>query len=104
MKKKATKQERPNINTAWWWDWDYEKMNFRKAHIAVITRIIERGNKDDYVEMIRFYGIDQILHDLKHEIWFLTDRAIEKACNYFSLQKEEIKCYTFKQSRQIYWL
>jgi hypothetical protein len=103
MKKKSSIHDRPNVSTVLWWDWDYEKMNFRKAHIAVITRIIEKGTEPEWEEMIRFYGLDQVVHDLKSEIWFLTYHAIDKVCNYFSLTKEEIKCFTYRQSHPNYW-
>ena len=104
MKKNAAQQDRPNVSTVLWWDWDYEKMNFRKARIPVIARIIEKGTKEEYDEMVRFYGLDLVLHTLKHDIRFLADFAIEDACNYFSLQKEEIRCYIEKRSRPNFWI
>ncbi len=103
MKEKKSIPGRPNIRTVLWWDWDYEKMDFRKAHRSIIALIIERGTADEYAEMVRFYGIEQVISDLKQEIWFLTDHAIERASNYFSLKKEEMKCYTHKQSHKTYW-
>jgi hypothetical protein len=101
---KISKRNRPNVSTVLWWDWDYKKMDFRKAHISVIQRILEYGNPEEWSQMIRFYGLNLILHDIKYEIWYLRDHAIDNACNYFSLQKEEIKCYHWKQSRPNYWL
>jgi hypothetical protein len=95
--------DRPKVSTVLWWDWDYEKMNFHNAHVAVIERIIERGTVPEWAEMIRFYGMDLVLHDLKYEIWFLTEHALDKSCNYFSLNKEKLKCYHWRQFRPNFW-
>jgi hypothetical protein len=68
MRKSISNTDRPNVSKVLWWDWDYERMNFRKAHITVISRIVEYGTVSEWAEMIRFYGRELIIHDLKFEI------------------------------------
>ncbi len=79
-------------------------MNFHKAYIAVIGRIIEHGDEEEYKEMVRFYGKEKVIHAIMYDIKFLADYAIEKVCDYFSLKKEEIWCYREKQPRPNYWI
>ncbi len=104
MRKDVQHNDRPNVDTRYFWDFDYENMDFRKAYKTIIERVIERGTKEDWEELIKFYGREKLMHALKKEIVFLADYAIEDVCNYFLIKKEEMKCYIRKQSRRTHWL
>ena len=53
-----------------------------------MARVIERGNPQERVEMIKFYGEAKVIYALKKEIKFLADYAIEDVCTYFPISKE----------------
>jgi len=38
------------------WEYNWEKIDFTKLAIVVIERVIERGNFNEWREIIRFYG------------------------------------------------
>ncbi|MCF0055358.1 DUF6922 domain-containing protein [Dyadobacter sp. CY356] len=95
---------RPNLEPKWFWDLDYEKIDWQASYKTVIARIIERGGNLQLEELIRFYGEERIINALKNEIAFLPDYAIEAACRYFPVTKQEMLCYKRKQSRPAHWL
>ncbi len=95
---------RPDVNRAWFWDTDYDSIDWQKAYRPVIARIIERGNEKEWEELIRFYGRPKVIGALRNEIKFLPDYAIEKVCRYFPIKKEEMLCYIRKQSRPGHWI
>jgi hypothetical protein len=95
---------RPNLEPKWFWDLDYEKIDWQASYKMVIARIIERGGSQQLEELVRFYGEDKIINALKNEIAFLPDFAIEAACRYFPVTKQEMLCYKRKQSRPAHWL
>ncbi len=57
--KKKQVQETPDLSKlrkALFWDTDFNKIDWKEKHKAVIKRIFERGNETEKEEIIRFYG------------------------------------------------
>jgi hypothetical protein len=94
----------PNLPAHLFWDQRYEDIDWQNSYQNVISRVIERGTQQDWDEMISFYGKPKVIHALTNEIKFLPDYSIEVASSYFNLQKEQLLCYTRKQSRKGHWL
>ena len=59
------KKERPNIPARLLWESDYENFNFDKSYKIVIERVLERGNMDQWREMVRYYSKEQILETIE---------------------------------------
>lgn len=98
------KVERPNLPAFLFWEYDLEKLDWQRAYLSVIDRVIENGDADHWAEMTRFYGQDKVVNALKHEISYLTDNGIDRVCKYFHLSKQELKCYLKKQLQQQHWI
>lgn len=104
MDKKNAESEKPNLGKHLFWDFRYKDIEWRKEYVTIIERVIERGNKEDWKEMIRFYTTAKVIYALKYEIAFLANYAIEDACNHFSLRKEDLRCWIRSQTRVGYWI
>ena len=52
---------KPAIRQHLLWDFDNATFNFKEGASLVIERVIERGNFNDWKEMIHFYGKDSVL-------------------------------------------
>ena len=96
--------KKPDFEPMWFWDFDYNKIDWQGSYKTIIARIIERGGEQEWQELFRFYGKNKVVNALKNEIVFLPDYAIEEVSKYFSIPKEEMLCYIRKQSRQGHWL
>lgn len=96
--------QKPNLPKRLFWDTNYDKIDWEAAYKSIIARVLERGNEEEWEEMIRFYGIDRVLHVLKNELTYLPDYAVDDVSSYFKLQKEELACYTHKQLRPGHWI
>ena len=94
----------PNLPKRLFWDWDFDKIDWGKGYSSVISRVLERGNKTEWEELIHFYGKRQVTNALKKDIKYLPDYALEDVCSYFNLKKEKLACYAHKQSRKGHWL
>lgn len=95
---------KPAFAPKWFWDLDYARIDWQASYKTIIARIIERGKEKEWKELERFYGQDKVKHALKEEIVFLPDYAIDDASKYFSIPKEQMLCYTRKQSRPGHWI
>lgn len=96
--------QQPNLASELFWDWRYSEIDWQKSYRSIIERVLERGTKEEWEELIRFYGEPTIIAALKTDIKFLPDYTIEEVCKYFNLQKEELACYVRKQLRKGHWI
>ncbi|MCO6491460.1 MAG: hypothetical protein J5I98_23790 [Phaeodactylibacter sp.] len=55
-------KKRPCISPHLLWEYDLSSFDFDKSKRVVIERVIERGTLDDWREMIRYYGEEQVLN------------------------------------------
>jgi len=104
MKSSLSISDKPSVDPRWFWDFDFAKIDWLKSYKTIIARIIERGDKSEWQEIVRFYGRDKVIDALKNEIVFLPDYSIEDVCTYFDLKREDLLCFTRKQSRPGHWI
>lgn len=59
-------KKRPHIiNTALLWEFDLETFNYEKSYKIVIERVLERGNLEEWKEMVNLYSKEQILETIE---------------------------------------
>lgn len=68
----------------WFWDTDFDKLDWNTNKRYIINRIFERGNEKEILETIRFYGKDTILSllDLNNKYAVNLKSNIQKYLNY----------------------
>lgn len=96
--------QRLNFSRELFWDWRYDEIDWQKSSRSIIERVLERGTKEEWKGLIRFYSEAKVIATLKNDIKFLPDYAIDEVCKYFKLHKEELACYIRKQSRNGHWV
>lgn len=78
------------INTALLWEYDLTTFNYKKSYKIVIERVLERGNLQEWREMVNLYTKEQILEaidwsaqlderDKKFSKFFLTSGFLHAA-------------------------
>lgn len=94
----------PSIPKELFWDFRFSEIDWQASYRSIIERVLERGTKEEWKELIRFYGKPSIIAALKTDIKFLPNHIIEEVSDYFNVAKEEMACYIRKQSRNGHWL
>lgn len=104
----ATKNDNrsvPNLDPKYFWEYDFDEMDWDEAYKMVIGRIVERGMQEDADELVRFYGYDKVIKALREEIYFLPNYGIDRAIEFFpELKKEEMWCYLNRLGKPYDWL
>jgi len=95
---------KPNLDKGLFWDWRYDDIDWQKTYRSVIERVLERGTKQEWEEIIRFFGTPKIVTALKEEIKFLPDYILEEVSIYFGVRKEEMACVKRKVARKGEWI
>jgi hypothetical protein len=52
------------INPALLWEYDLETFDYKKSYKIVIERVLERGNLEEWKEMVKLYSRNQILETI----------------------------------------
>ena len=84
------------------WEFDLEKFDWQQMRNEVVQRVLERGRMDDFYAILNLYGVEGVKAALR-EIPYMNDKDMNFACIAFDLRKEELKCYTKKQSMPLHW-
>ena len=66
----------------------------------VVQRVIERGWLKDFYAAFNLYGGIEGFREIIKELPSLSPRDMNFVCIVFNLEKEELKCYTRKLSRE----
>jgi len=95
----------PNLHPRYFWEYDFDTIDWQEAYKMVIGRIIERGFQEDAEELVRFYGYERVIKALREEIYFLPNYGIDRALRFFpELKKEEMWCYVNRLGKPYDWL
>jgi hypothetical protein len=96
--------EGPDLHKRLFWEFDYDRIDWKYQYRMVIERIIQRGTKGEWEEIIKYYSLEKVVKTLKEEVSYLPDYIIKEVCDYFNVQPQELKCYTRKQSMPQHWI
>lgn len=62
---KMNKQKPHIINSQLLWEYDLDTFNYMKSYKIVIERVLERGNLEQWKEMVSLYSREQILETIE---------------------------------------
>ena len=79
------------------WDIDKDSFNADKNSAQLIKRVLEFGELDDWRTVRDYYGLERIARDCK-TLRSLRPEALSFVCVVTGTQKEDYRCYTFRQS------
>lgn len=60
------------------WDTAIENIDFTAHRCYIINRIFERGNEEEILEIIRFYGIETIKNEIRLDSKSPFERTIRE--------------------------
>lgn len=84
------------------WEYDMSRFDWQQMRMLVVQRVLERGFMSDYYAMLNLYGLDGV-KDALQQIPYMNAKDMSFVCTTFGLKKEDLKCYTTKQSYPQLW-
>ena len=88
--------KKPSLNTSLFWDTDINEVDWNVQANAVIVRVLERGNLDDFREIRKYYG-DKKIKKAAVKAKYLSDRTLSFVSFFFDLPKTQFECYKNRQ-------
>ncbi|MCX6235073.1 MAG: hypothetical protein NT175_10200 [Bacteroidetes bacterium] len=92
-----------NLSTFLFWDVDYNTIDWDRHSEFVISRVLSRGSLEDFKEIKTYYGFEKIKQAVLH-LRYLDKRTLNFCCFYFSIPKEQFRCYNIIPSSQKHWI
>ena len=84
------------------WDMDKSLVDVEAHSAGLIQRVLEYGTLQDWRLTRDFFGMDRIVSDCK-QLRTLDPMALSFVCAMSDTNKEDYRCYQFKQSRPTLW-
>ncbi len=84
------------------WEYDMDRFDWQAMKILVVQRVIERGRPNDFYAILNMYGLKDVIESIK-KIPSMNAKDMTFVCNVFEIQKEDLLCYTKKQSHPLHW-
>ena len=95
--------DKPDVREKLFWEFDVPNIKWNEGYRTIIKRVLERGTKPEWDELVRFYSLPKVIQTITKEISYLPDDIIEEVCAFFNLKKEDLKCYIRKPSLPGHW-
>jgi hypothetical protein len=90
------------LNKAYFWDVDFNKLDKTKSMRLIIERIMNLGNLSDINLIRKIYTEDEIRQTICN-LKYLDPKTLNFASLLFNIPKTRFKCYSKKQSVNIPW-
>ncbi|MDX2248870.1 MAG: hypothetical protein SF052_18930 [Bacteroidia bacterium] len=90
------------LTKAIFWDTNYDKINWDKNARYVIGKVLNYGTQEDWKEINRYYGREQIIKEVV-EIRDLDTKAHHFASIILNVPLTDFACYTWKQFTPAHW-
>jgi hypothetical protein len=91
-----------SIRKELFWDVDPTHLDQVKNKRLIIDRIISYGNLSELLEILNYYGKDTVVEEIK-KLGYLDPKTLEFVITFFEIRKEELQCFTKKQSAKAHW-
>lgn len=91
-----------SIRKELFWDVDPSHLDQEKNKRLIIERILSYGNISEISEIINNYGKDTVIEEIK-KLGYLDPKTLEFVITFFKIRKEELQCFTRKQSALPHW-
>jgi hypothetical protein len=95
-------KNKPELSKQAFWDVDMDSIDYEKNARFVVEKVIDRGNHRDFLQILAYYGKDNV-RDLALKAIWLSDISINFCCKLFDLKPQDFKCYEKKQLNRAHW-
>jgi len=84
--------------------WDVERATFdlNKYKVQMISKVLEYGNWNDWVNLKKHYGLKTI-EEVTLNLRSLDEVTLSFVATILNIDKTEFRCYKHKQLVQNYW-
>ena len=91
------------LNSALLWEYDLNEFDWQRGKVVVVQRVIEMGEPEDFFAAFDLYGGMVGFREIIKSVPYLNALDMHFVCTFFNLKREDLRCYTKKQSSLELW-
>lgn len=91
-----------NLRQDLFWDVNANTMDLNDHKQFIIERITLRGRFEEFLNMLKYYGKDEVSSALVSARW-LDKKTLSYCANVFNIPKENFRCYKLGQLNPEHW-
>jgi hypothetical protein len=84
------------------WDVDYEKLDSVRHKRLIIQRVLTLGNLNEFIYLLHIYDTKTLVNEIR-KIGNLDPKTLKFVTTFFNINRNELKCFTKKQSTKTHW-
>ena len=84
------------------WDVEFSKLEPDKHHRLIIERVLTLGNLNEFMFVTDTFDTQTIIDNIL-QIGYLDPKTISFVVSYFQINKEKLKCCTWKRLTAKHW-
>ena len=92
--------ETPLLRKQIFWDTDMSQLDYKKQANAIIVRVLERGNMDEWNEIKRYYGHEKI-KEAAMKARYLNKKTLAFVSSLYNTPITEFRCYQWRQANPL---
>lgn len=95
--------ETPNLRRQLFWDTDMSQLDYDLHANAIIVRVLERGNMEDWHEIKHYYGHEKI-KETAMQARSLSKKTLHFVSSLYQIPLTEFRCYNTTLFPEIHWM
>jgi len=96
--------KKPALPPVLFWEYRYDTIDWQEHKEMVIERTLDYGKDSEVGELVRFYGFETVRSYLKDQPMYLMEHSLDRACEWFGVEKEETVVWKRKEERGFGWI
>ncbi len=94
---------KPLFSKQIFWDTDMSQLDYEKHANAIIVRVLERGNMEEWNEIKRYYGHEKI-KEAALKARNLTKKTLHFIANLYNVPLTKFRCYKSTLFPELHWM
>ena len=95
--------DKPLLSKQIFWDTDMSQLDYKKHANAIIVRVLERGNMEEWNEIKRYYGHEKI-KEAAMKARSLSKKTFHFVANLYSIPLTKFRCYKSTLFPELHWM
>jgi len=95
--------DKPHLRKQIFWDTDMSQLDYEKHANAIIVRVLERGNIDEWNEIKRYYGHKKI-KEAAMKTRSLSKKTLHFVAGLYKIPLTEFRCYNSTLFPELQWM
>ncbi len=87
----------PILNNTIFGGINFQDIDYKKNTRFVIERVINKGDLQDFRELLKYYGFNRVKEDIK-QIRSMDKLTFNFCQSFFKIEKEDFRCYNLEPS------